>query len=180
MTFDTSSYGSDVLSANAILVEISLFMAMFLDALANVTESLVGQAYVDQNKDCFREVIIKTFIQCILMTSFFVIIYVTFRGQIVNLFTSIDSVKFEINRYIVFSIILPIVASVSFWIDGVFVGMLETTAMRNAMILSSIVYIVFIGLLFGLGNYGLWLALIIFYVARTIFLGFQLKRYLLS
>ena len=174
----SSSYGSDVLSANAILVEISLFIAMFLDALANATESLVGQAYIDKNRAYFKEVIVKTFIQCILITLFFVIVYVIFKNQIVDLFTSIVAVKIEIDKYIIFSILLPIVASVSFWIDGVFVGMLKTVAMRNAMILSSIVYVVSVFVLFGLGNYGLWVALIIFYVARAVFLGFPLKRFL--
>ena len=174
----SSSYGSDVLSANAILIEISLFMAMFLDALANVTESMVGQAYVDKNKKYFKEVIVKTFIQCMLITLFFVIVYVIFKNQIVDLFTSIEPVKIEIDKYILFSMLLPVVASVSFWIDGVFIGMLKTIAMRNAMILSSIVYVGFVYVLFGLGNYGLWIALIIFYVARVIFLGFPLKRYL--
>jgi MATE family multidrug resistance protein len=113
-----------------------------------------------------------------LITLFFVVVYVIFKNQIVDLFTSIEPVKVEIDRYIIFSVLLPIVASVSFWIDGVFIGMLKTVAMRNAMILSSIVYVGFVYVLFGLGNYGLWIALIIFYVARVIFLGFPLKRYL--
>ena len=173
----SSGYGSDVLSANAILVEISLFMAMFLDALANATESLVGQAYVDKNKVYLKEVVIKTFIQCMFITLFCVVVYVIFKNQIVGLFTSIEPVKIEIDKYILFSILLPIVASVSFWMDGVFVGMLKTIAMRNAMILSSIVYVVAVYALFDLGNYGLWIALIIFYVARAVFLSFPLKIY---
>ena len=176
----SSSYGSDVLSANAILMEISLFMAMFLDALANATESLIGQAYVDKNKTHFKEVVVKTFIQCMLITLLFVVIYMVFKNQIVDLFTSIVAVKIEIDKYIFFSIFLPIVASVSFWMDGVFVGMLKTIAMRNAMILSSIVYMGSVYVLFGFGNYGLWIALIIFYVARVVFLGFPLKRYISS
>ena len=176
----SSGYGSDVLSANAILVEVSLFMAMFLDALANVTESMVGQAYADKNAKYFREVIIKTFIQCMLITLFFIVAYVLFRNQIIDLCTSIQSVKLEINKYILFSILLPAVASISFWMDRVFVGMLKTVAMRNAMILSSFTYIFFVYILMGLGNSGLWIALIVFYVARTIFLSFPLKRYLIG
>ena len=89
---------------------------------------------------------------------FFVVVYVIFKNQIVDLFTSIEPVKIEIDKYILFSMLLPVVASVSFWIDGVFIGMLKTIAMRNAMILSSIVYVGFVYALFGLGNYGLWIA----------------------
>ena len=176
----SSSYGSDVLSANAILVEISLFMATFLDALANATESLVGQAYVNKDRFYLKEIVVKTFIQCMFITLFFVVVYVIFKNQIVDLFTSIVLVKIEIDKYMFFSILLPIVASVSFWIDGVFVGMLRTAAMRNAMILSMLVYFLSIFIFSTYGNYGLWIALIIFYVARAIFLGFPLKRCLVS
>ncbi len=174
----SSAYGSNVLSANAILVEISLFMAMFLDALANVTESLVGSSFVEKNKEYLKEVIVKTFIYCMLITEFFVVVYMVFKVQIIGLFTSIEPVKIEINKYIIFSVFLPIVASVSFWIDGVFVGMLKTVAMRNSMILSTIVYVISVFALFWLGNDGLWIALIIFYLARAVFLGFPLSKYL--
>lgn len=39
---------------------------------------------------------------------------------------------------------MPLFASISFWVDGVFVGLLKTVAMRNAMILSAGVYITFV------------------------------------
>lgn len=61
----SSHYGKDVLAANTILMEVGLFVALFLDALANVTESLVASAYVEKNQNKFNEIINKTFIQCI-------------------------------------------------------------------------------------------------------------------
>ncbi|QLE79633.1 MATE family efflux transporter [Francisella sp. Scap27] len=174
----SSHYGKDVLAANTILMEVGLFVALFLDALANVTESLVASAYVEKSQNKFNEIINKTFIQCIAIAFALTCFYGIFSEQIIGLFTSIESVKIQINNYIIFSIALPLVASFSFWIDGVFVGLLKTTVMRNAMILSAIVYLLSVYLLSDFQNYGLWVSLLIFYVARTVFLYLPLKVYL--
>ncbi|MED7818388.1 MULTISPECIES: MATE family efflux transporter [unclassified Francisella] len=174
----SAQYGKDILAANTILIEVSIFMAMFLDALANTTESLVAQAYVDNDQKIFKEVVSKTLLQSLVITFILVFIYACFKDHIVTIFTSLVDVKYQVNKYILFSILIPIVASFSFWIDGVFVGLLKTVAMRNAMILAALVYIVSVFLLQGFENYGLWIALILFYIARTVFLIPPLRFYL--
>lgn len=176
--FFSAKYGKDVLAANTILVEIGFFVAMFLEALANATESLVAKAYVLKDQKMFREVISKSLLQSIVITLAIVCLYGLFSSHIVSMFTSIEGVKLEINKYIIFSILLPLVASFSFWIDGVFVGLLRTVTMRNAMMLASIIYIVCVAVLEPFGNYGLWFAVIIFYIFRTVFLMIPLRGYL--
>lgn len=176
--FFSAKYGKDVLAANTILVEIGFFVAMFLEALANATESLVAKAYVLKDHKMFQEVISKSLIQSIVITLAIVFLYGLFSSHIVSMFTSIVSVKLVINKYIIFSILLPLVASFSFWIDGVFVGLLKTVAMRNAMVLASFIYMVCVVVLEPFGNYGLWFALIIFYIFRTILLIIPLTSYL--
>ncbi|MEY8717420.1 MATE family efflux transporter, partial [Francisella philomiragia] len=154
----SSSYGKTILAANTILVEIGMFFAMFLDALANTTESLVAQAYVDKNTSLLRETIYKTFVQSMILTLVLSLVYFSFSGYIISIFTDILDVKIQINKYIIFSFLMPLFASFSFWIDGVFVGLLKTVAMRNAMILSAGVYIASVFLLQSYENYGLWIA----------------------
>ncbi|ASG67932.1 multidrug transporter MATE [Francisella halioticida] len=171
-------YGNDVLAANTILIEVSLFIAMFLDALANTTESLVAQAYIKNDQKVFKEVVNKTLLQSLILTFILILIYACFKDYIINIFTSLIDVKVQVNKYILFSILIPLVASFSFWIDGVFVGLLKTIAMRNAMILAALVYVCFVFLLQPFENYGLWIALILFYIARTMFLIPPLKKYL--
>ncbi|MBK2028690.1 hypothetical protein IB655_03325, partial [Francisella noatunensis] len=85
---------------------------------------------------------------------------------------------FRIQSSITFSFLMPLFASFSFWIDGVFVGLLKTVAMRNAMILSAGVYIASVFLLQSYENYGLWIALILFYIARIVFLMPPLGQYI--
>jgi MATE family multidrug resistance protein len=174
----SANYGKDVLAANTILMELGLFAAIFLDALANVTESFVARAYVSNNYDHFKDVIIKTLIQCLAITTVLVIIYVVFEHQIIFMMTSIPSVITEINKYTIFLILLPMFASISYWIDGVFVGMLKTVAMRNSMIVSSVIYVLLVFSLSSYNNYGLWWSLLLFYLARTISLLYPLNKYL--
>ncbi|MFC4892146.1 MATE family efflux transporter [Pseudofrancisella aestuarii] len=174
----SSYYGKNTLAANAILVEIAVFIAMILDALANTTETLIGESYIRQDREKLKEIIVKTLVQCMVISIIFSISYTIFSNVIINMFTSIPAVISEINKYIIFSILLPIFAAFSFWIDGVFVGMLKTRAMRNAMIISMFFYMILVYIFSFLGNYGLWLAMLGFYIIRTISLAIPLKRYL--
>ena len=67
--------------------------------------------------------------------------------------------------------------SVSFQLDGIFVGTTRSAEMRNAMIASLAVYLAACWLLIpALGNHGLWLSLMVFMAARTITLGFYFPR----
>jgi MATE family multidrug resistance protein len=166
------------LAANSILIEIAVFIAMFLDAIANTTETLVGEAYIRKDKNKLREIIYKTLVQCIVITIIFTIIYALTYSYIIDIFTSIESVKIEAHQYIIFSILLPLFAALSFWIDGVFVGMLKTVAMRNAMLLSMISYMILVALLSHFANYGLWIAVLCFYIARVVFLAYPLSIYM--
>ncbi|MED7789361.1 MATE family efflux transporter [Francisella sp. 19X1-34] len=129
------------------MIEVSLFIAMFLDALANTTESLVAQAYLDNDQRIFKEVVRKTLLQSLIVTFILIFIYACFKNHIITIFTSLADVKYQVNKYILFSILIPIAASFSFWIDGVFVGLLKTVAMSNAMILAALAYIIAVILL---------------------------------
>jgi len=59
-------------------------------------------------------------------------------------------------------------------LDGVFVGATRTRDMRNMMALSLAVYAVAVLVLSpSLGNHGLWLALMLSFVARAVTLGLR-------
>lgn len=174
----SSYFGKDILAANTILVEVAMFVTMFLDAIANVTETFVARAYVLRNISLFKEVLFKTLIQCTVLTIILVIFYIVFNASIVNLFTSIPSIKAEINKYMIYSISLPLIASFSYWIDGVFIGMLKTQAMRNSMIISALMYVLSVFILQPYANDGLWISLFVFYIARVVTLTYLLNNLL--
>jgi len=172
----SSYYGEQTLAANSILLEVATFVAMFLDAIANTTETLVGEAYIDKSKN-LKDILHKTLSQTVCVALIFCIIYAVFFSHILSLLTSLADVKKLAHKYALFSILFPFIASFSYWIDGVFVGMLKTAEMRNTMILSTCIYCVLLALFLPLfGNYGLWFCFLCFFALRFMTMFWVLKR----
>jgi MATE family multidrug resistance protein len=74
----------------------------------------------------------------------------------------------------------PILGVWAFQLDGVFIGATRTADMRNAMLLSLVIFFIAWKLTLPMGNRGLWLALCIHYVARTFTLAWYFPRLLKS
>ena len=55
----------------------------------------------------------------------------------------------------------------AFQLDGIFIGATRTADMRNAMLSSSLVFLLAWYVLQPWGNHGLWAALYVNYLART-------------
>ena len=57
-------------------------------------------------------------------------------------------------------------------LDGIFIGATRSADMRNMMALSAVIYVIALLILMPMiGNHGLWVALLISFVARGITLG---------
>jgi len=68
----------------------------------------------------------------------------------------------------------PLLGWAAWMLDGIFVGATRSGDMRNMMAVSFVVYAGAIWLLMpGLGNHGLWLALLISLVARGVSLALR-------
>jgi MATE family multidrug resistance protein len=76
---------------------------------------------------------------------------------------------------------VPLVTFAAFIWDGVYIGATATAAMRNAMIVSTLlVFLPAYYLLIGpLGNHGLWLAMMLFMASRGIMLTAFYRRAIL-
>ncbi len=168
--------GQEVLAANTLLIEFSMLLALFLDALANATETLVGENIGQNDKSALKRTLLYTLSYSIAFSLLFVLIYACVYPWVFDLLTSIASVRQAAEHYVIFSIIFPLIAVFSFWLDGVFVGLLKTTIMRNAMIVSMILYLLSVAAFWSVGNSGLWLAYLLFFIYRAITLGVPLIR----
>jgi len=64
-------------------------------------------------------------------------------------------------------VIAPPLGMPAWILDGIFIGATRTNDMRNAMIVSLILYLIALATLPELfGNHGLWAALILFFIFR--------------
>jgi len=175
----TAKLGEDYLAVNTILMQFIILAAFFLDAYAFSTEGIVGYTVGRRNKTSFLSVV-KNSIQLSFFTALIIsIIYLIFFKEIVNIITDIEILRFISYKHFIWIIIIPPLASFCYQLDGIFIGASQTQEMRNAMILSVIIFIgISIYLTRYFGNHGLWFSLSLFMILRAITLQFYFKKIL--
>ena len=179
ITYQSSKLGEIYLAINTILMQFILLASFFLDAYAFSTEAVVGYTIGKKNKNSFFKIVTNSF-----QLSFFtgliisVIYFITFQF-IVSQLTDLEYLRYLTFNYIIWVVIIPPVASLCYQFDGIFIGASQTAEMRNGMILSVIIFIVASHFLVGnFGNHGLWMALLLFMIMRSITLNYYFNRIL--
>lgn len=176
-----SSFNDETLAANQILIQFLHISSYGMDGFAIASEALVGKAVGARKINTFRRAVKLTSIWgAITVISIF--IFFSLFGEILIRYmtTSIDIQNVAI-KYLPWMVIAPLVGGASWMLDGIFIGATRTADMRNMMLISFVFYILsLIILLPNYGNHGLWLALIIFYIARGVTLGFRFNKIELS
>lgn len=172
MTFRGASLGDNTVAANAVLLNLLLLISYGLDGIAYYAEAEVGRAFGENNRLRMTEsVTLAT-----LWSSFFALIFMLFFAfsgkEIIALLTSLEPVQRVAEQYLIWVIVMPLLAFGSYLFDGVYIGAAEGKIMRNSMILSTfgVFFPVWI-LLQPSGNHALWAAMSLFMLARSLTLA---------
>jgi len=169
--------GDDILAANAVLFLFQSLMAYGLDGFANAVETLAGHAYGARDKVKFTGAVKATTIWALGFSIPIMLLYWLFGDIGIDILTKTQSVRDVAYQYLPWIIALPILSVWSFQLDGIFFGMTRAGDMRNAMIVSLMIYGGALYLLIEpLQNHGLWLAFCIFMIARGATLGVLYPR----
>jgi MATE family multidrug resistance protein len=169
-------FGDVTLAANHVLLQFLEITAYAMDGFAIAAETLVGQAMGARSVARVR--------RAALMTSFWGLVSVIitasafafFGPWIIDLMTTAPDVRIEARAYLPYMIAAPLVGCAAWMLDGIFIGATRSADMRNMMALSAVIYVIALLILMPMiGNHGLWVALLISFVARGITLG---ARYL--
>ena len=179
VTYLGSKIGEDYLAVNTILLQFIIFAAFFLDAYAFSTEGLVGFAIGRRNKKSFL-IVVKNSIQVSFITATIIsILYLFFFKKIIYTLTDIEILRYISFQHILWVVIIPPIASFCYQLDGIFIGASQTKEIRNAMIVSTVIFILIsIFLTRYLGNHGIWFSLLIFMILRSLSLQFYIKNIL--
>jgi multidrug resistance protein, MATE family len=166
--------GDTVLAANAVLHNLVLISAYFLDGFATAAEQLCGRAVGARDGHAFRRAV-KLCIGWGFCLALAVSAVLLFAGRpLVALMTTSPEVRLAAEQYLWLAALAPTVGVFAYAYDGIFIGATWTRDMRNLMVASLALYFAAWWSLAGLGNAGLWLALLIFLAARG---GLQAARY---
>lgn len=179
MTKGSALLGEMSLAANAVLLNFFYLMSYGLDGLAHAVESLCGQAYGALDSTALKQIMKKVFRLSFVISIAFSLVYMSLGQEIVNLLTSISEVQDYASHYIVWLVIIPVVAMPSFVYDGLFIATTEAKIMRNSMVVATFFCYIPLWYLFrGMGNHGLWLAFLGFFVVRTTTIHIYYKKWI--
>ena len=171
----SANYGEIVLAANTILLNFFFIFSYGIDAFAHASEVLVGNSVGEKNSSKYDLVVKSSFKFTYIVLILFLMVFLFFSSNIINVITDHKEVTTIASENIIFLFLIVIFGSIAFCIDGILIGALQHTTMRNIMILSGLIYSISI-LFISQENYvTIWYAFIAFFGARSVFLLLSLK-----
>jgi MATE family multidrug resistance protein len=164
--------GETILAANHVLLQFLTLSAFFLDGFAFSTEALVGQAVGSGSRSRLTRAVRLSTVMAVATAAVTSVLFAVLGGRIIDVLTSAEEVRTTAHVFLVYAVMHPLVGVWCFQLDGIFIGATQTADMRNTMVVSFAIYIAVWWALWGsLGNHGLWIALITFFVARGLTLA---------
>ena len=161
-------FGDVTLAANHILLQLVSFSAFFLDGFAFVAEARVGAAWGARSRRRFRRAVRLTS-ELAVGTALVLALLIFLSGEAaISALTTLPGVREAAFTYLPWAALYVLVSVAAFQLDGVFIGTTRTREMRNAGVISLAVFLLAAWALAGpWGNHGLWVAFIIYVIARA-------------
>ena len=167
--------GDVVLAANAVLMNLFLISAFFLDGFATAAEQMCGQSVGAGDAAGFRRAVALTSLWCVAFSAAVSLLAFLGGGGFIDLVSTSPAVRAAARVDLVFAALTPVCGAMAFEFDGVFIGATWTRDMRNLMLAALAIYLALFFALRPFGNAGLWMALLGFLVARGVLQGWRYR-----
>ena len=181
-TNQSARLGDNILSINMILLQFFYIFSYFTDGFAYAGEALVGKFVGAHDSENIRSVVIHLFKWGAYICVPFAILYALFPTPFVKMISDQPVILEQIQPYYIYMVLIPIITFAAFLWDGIYIGATASKAIRNTMIISSI--LVFLPMWYFLmpiyGNHGLWIAFLGFMLARGISMTLFAKKNILQ
>jgi MATE family multidrug resistance protein len=166
--------GTVELAANQILLQFLNITAYALDGFAFAAEALVGQAMGARARSALRQAAVMASLWGGAVAGLLALGFFVFGPWVIDVMTTAPEVREVARDYLGWMVAAPLVGIAAWMLDGIFIGATRTRDMRNMMALSAGVYFVAAPVLSGAyGNHGLWMAMLVSFVARGVTLGLR-------
>ena len=172
-----AGYGDVTLAANQVLMQFLEITAYALDGFAFAAEGLVGQAVGAGSLLAVRQSSVITLQWGFGGSVVLALAFACGGPTIIDLMTTAPDVQTAARHYLPWLIAAPIIGVASWIFDGIFIGATLTRDMRQAMLLSVAIYLCALALLVPtFGNHGLWGALMVLNLARSLTMAWRYHR----
>ena len=132
-------------------------------------EALAGKALGARDYSAFTQAVRRSTILA-LLTAIILSLLLLFAGHLaIALLTDLEQIRTTAAAYSGYAAVYVLVSFAAFQLDGIFIGVSFTREMRQAAIYSLAVFLLAMWLLIGpFGLQGLWLAMIVYVIARAL------------
>ncbi len=169
--------GDITLAAHGVLMQLFFVMTYGLDGFAHTAETLTGYAYGRRAPQDLRNATRYCALWAVLIAAFTGLAFWLFGPNLIYMLTTSDAVRATAISYLPWLYISPLLCVWAFLFDGIFIGTTHIVEMRNAMILSALLWAASLSTLFELWAYhAVWLGMSVFMVTRSILLALYYPR----
>lgn len=182
-TWLASRYGDTELAVSSILMKLFMFFSFFVDGFAYAGEALVGKAYgeyksqISNFKFQISNLVRLLFNWAIGVGLLFTALYAVGGDNCLALLTNDLSIIGTADKYLVWLALMPIISSLAFMWDGVYIGATAGLQIRNSMIWAAVAFVALYLMTFRfVGTHALYIAYLAHLVARVIYLSANWKK----
>lgn len=162
-------FGKKTMVAFSLQMKALTFVAWFLDGFAFALESLAGNALGAQNHHRLKATLWSALKYSFLTALIFMGAYWIFDRQILGLLTSHQPILEDALRWTPFLILVVMMGSIAYTMDGLFIGAGDGSTLRKGMMVAFAFFLPLSTLAKSLHSpIGLWLAFIVFMTIRAI------------
>jgi len=177
-TAKSAALSDTVLAINTILLQFINLMSYAIDGLAFAAESLIGKYKGARDMPNLKGATRHIFFWSFLFGGVIMLIFLLFGARLLHLFTDQVPLIAQAKPYLIWIIVAPVVNVAAYIWDGIFLGATASKALRNSVMLSTLLFLGAVYLLMPFGNHGLWGALTVLLVARGVSLTVLAPKYL--
>ncbi len=177
-TNQSAKLGDDILAVNMILMQFFYIFSYFTDGFAYAGEALVGRFTGAHDHYHLKKTVKYLLLWGIGLSVPFTLLYWAFPEAFIHLISDQPVVAVQARPYYLYMILIPVITFAAFLWDGIYIGATAAKEIRNTMIIASL--LVFLPAWYILmpryGNHGLWIAFLLFMVARGVSMTVMAKK----
>ena len=143
-----STYGDTELAVSSILMKLFMFFSFFVDGFAYAGEALVGKAFGmykgtkdHEQEDKVQGTVRSLFNWALGVGLVFTVVYAVWGNESIELLTNDAEVLAASEKYIGWLIAMPVISTLAFMWDGVFIGATAGVQIRNSMIWAAVGFV---------------------------------------
>ncbi|MBR1514254.1 MAG: MATE family efflux transporter [Bacteroidales bacterium] len=178
----SAKLGDDMLAVNMILMQFFYIFSYFTDGFAYAGEALVGRFTGANDPKQLRQTVKLLLVWGIVIAIPFTALYALFPDWFIGLVSDQPEIIPMAQPYHIYLALIPLITFAAFLWDGIYIGATAACAIRNTMLISALGVFLPASLLLmpPFGNHGLWIAFLLFMVARGLSMTLMAKKAVFS